>query len=284
MGYMKIPNLYKNIEILLFKECYCLEKIHGSSANVKWKIEGEKVILFSGGAKHDNFIKIFEEDKLRDKFKELFDCDVTVFGEAYGGKMMGMSGTYGKELKFIVFDVKVGDSWLSVPDAEEVALKLGLEFVDYKKVKTTLKALDKERDRPSTQAKRNGCGKDKMREGVVLRPLIELKKNNGSRIIVKHKGENFSETKTKREVDPARLKVLQEADAIADEWVTPMRLEHVLDKLGNPDEMEKTGDVVKAMIEDIFLEAKGEIVESTDASRAIGKKTAQLYKKKVSKI
>ena len=29
MGYIHIGNLYKDQEILLFKECYALEKIHG---------------------------------------------------------------------------------------------------------------------------------------------------------------------------------------------------------------------------------------------------------------
>lgn len=29
MGYLHISNLYKDIDILLFKECYALEKIHG---------------------------------------------------------------------------------------------------------------------------------------------------------------------------------------------------------------------------------------------------------------
>ena len=33
MAYMHIENLYRNQNILLFKQCYCLEKIHGTSAN-----------------------------------------------------------------------------------------------------------------------------------------------------------------------------------------------------------------------------------------------------------
>ena len=288
MGYLHIQNLYKNVEILLFKECYALEKIHGTSANIKWKPEQDKVILFSGGEKYTNFEKLFNINELNKKFKELFDCNVTIFGEAYGGKQQGMSETYGKELKFIVFDVKVEDNWLDVPNAEDVAKKLNLEFVAYDKVKTDLDLLNKQRDKDSVQADRNGCGKDKMREGIVLRPLIEVTKNNGNRIIVKHKRDEFKETKTKREVDPEKLKVLKEAGEIADEWVTPRRLEHVLDKLNNPDEIEKTGIVIKAMIEDVLRESKGEISDKKHSigsiSKAIGKKTAQLYKNKISLI
>ena len=283
MGYLHIDNLYKNTEILLFKECYALEKIHGSSAHLQWK--DNKIIFFSGGEKHETFKKIFDEEFLTNKFKELFEgINTTIFGEVYGGKCQGMSKTYGKEMKFVVFDVKVGDNWLDVPNAEDVAKKLNLEFVDFKRIKTDLKDIDFERDRFSAQAIINGCGNDKLREGVVLRPLIEVTKNNGSRIIVKHKRDEFLETKTKRDVNPEQLKILEDAKSIAEEWVTPMRLNHVLDKLGNPTEIEKTGVVIKAMIEDVTREAKGEIKESKQAMQFIGKKTAELYKRRISKI
>lgn len=282
MGYLHIDNLYKNTEILLFKECYALEKIHGTSAHISWK--DEKLILSAGGEKAERFNKLFDIKKLETKFKELFDCDVVIFGEAYGGKCQGMSATYGKELKFIVFDVKIDKNWLDVPNAEDIAKKLELEFVDYVKVKTNLKLLDKERDKNSMQAIRNGCGKRKLREGIVLRPLIEVIKNNGSRIISKHKREEFIETKTKREVNPEQLEILKNAKAIAEEWVTPMRLNHVLDKLGNPTEIEKTREVIKSMIEDVRREAKGEIIESQSVFQFIAKKTAQLYKQRISKI
>lgn len=281
IGYLHIPNLYKNTDILLFKECYALEKIHGSSAHLRWK--DNKIIFFSGGEKYEIFKKIFDEEFLNNKFKELFEgINVTIFGEVYGGKCQGMSETYGKEMKFIVFDVKVGDNWLDVPNAEDVAKKLNLEFVDYAKVTTDLESLNSERDKESTQAIRNGCGKGKLREGVVLRPLIEVTKNDGSRIIAKYKRDDFLETKTKREVNSEQLKILEDAEAIAEEWVTPMRLNHVLDKLGNPTDIKKTGIVIKAMIEDVIREAKGEIKESKQAMTLIGKKTAQLYKKKIS--
>ncbi len=285
MGYLHIPNLYKNTEILLFKECYAMEKIHGTSTHIQWK-DG-KIRFFSGGEKHEKFINLFNEQFLINKFTELFgveESNIIIYGEAYGGKQQGMSHTYGKELKFIVFDVKIDDNWLDVPNAEDVTKKFNLDFVFYNKIKTDMNLLNFERDSDSIQAIRNGCGIGKMREGIVLRPLIEVKKNNGDRIIVKHKRDEFIETRTKREVDPKKLKVIEDAKAIAKEWVTLMRLTHVLDKLNNPTEIEKTGIVIKAMIEDIRREAKGEIVESKQAIQAIGKSTAKLFKQKISKI
>ena len=284
MGYMHIDNLYKNTEILLFKECYALEKIHGTSAHITWKAETKEVILFSGGVKYVNFEKLFDKQNLKDKFEELFDNDTTIFGEAYGGPCQKMRETYGDELKFVAFDIKVGYCWLDVPTAEGIVLNLGLEFVDYHKVSTDLNSLDNERDMPSTQAFRNGLGNNKIREGVVLRPLIELTKNNGKRIIAKHKADSFLETATKRKVNVGQLKVLQEAEAIANEWVTPMRLNHVLDKLNNPNTIQDTGKVIKAMVEDVYREGKNEIVESKQAMIAISKHTAKLYKNLVTRL
>jgi hypothetical protein len=281
MGYLDIDNLYKYPDILLFKEVYALEKIHGTSAHISWKSGTLK--FFAGGEKHEKFVALFDA-ALAERFVALTHPEVTVFGEAYGGKCLGMSGTYGKSLKFVVFDVKVGEYWLSVPQAEDVTKHLGLEFVHYVKCSTDLGELNRERDAPSVQAKRNGIEQDKLREGVVLRPLIELTKNSGGRIICKHKRDEFKETATPREVDPEKLRIITEATAIADEWVTPMRLTHVLDKMPTATGMEHTGDVIRAMIEDVQREASGEVVWSKDAERAIGSATAKLYKQRVTSV
>ena len=54
MGYMHIDNLYKDQRVLQFKECYCMEKIHGSSAHVSFdKIDGKNIInYYAGGVPH----------------------------------------------------------------------------------------------------------------------------------------------------------------------------------------------------------------------------------------
>lgn len=278
MGYMHIKNLYADTTILMFKECYALEKIHGTSAHITWLPINKQINFFSGGEKHENFLKLFNEKDLQDKFANIStDSSVIVYGEAYGGKQQGMSHTYGKTLKFIVFDVKIGDNWLDVPNAEDVAKKLGLEFVAYEKVSTDLASLDFERDRPSRQAKRNGILEDKIAEGVVLRPLIELSTNNGSRIICKHKRKEFGETKTHIEVDPAKREKIEGAKSIAAEWVTPMRMSHVLDKLGNPRDISLTGTVIKAMIEDVERESAGIVAWDKDIQKEVGRVAATIY-------
>ncbi len=278
MGYMHIENLYKNRDILLFKECYAMEKIHGTSAHISW--DGSKVNYFSGGEKYDNFIKLFNDAELTEIFIKIGNDKVVIFGEAYGGKCQGMSETYGKELRFIAFEVKIGDLWLNVPNAEQVVLSLGLEFVSYTRINTDQYSLDTELNMPSAQALRNGISGNKKREGIVLRPLVEFKKNNGERIIAKYKHDDFRETKSTRPLDQDKLKILSEAKEIADEWVTEMRLTHVLDTF-KPYDISMTGNIINVMVEDVMREGKGEIADSKDIRAAIGKRTAQLFKSRL---
>lgn len=276
MGYLHINNLYKDQTILLFKEAWALEKCHGTSAHISY--DGN-LRFFSGGEKHDNFVKLFNQEKLLEKFKEIYNGNtIIIFGEAYGGKQQGMSDTYGPNLKFIVFDVKIGERWLSVPKAEAITKQFELEFAPYDKTTTDLSNLDYQRDRDSIIAINNGMGIGKKREGIVLRPLEEMTLNNGERVIAKHKRDDFRETKTPRPiVDPSKLQVLEDAQKIADEWVTQTRLIHVLDKI--PDySIEKTAQVIQAMKEDIVREAKGEIVINDTVLKTIGKFTAVLFK------
>lgn len=243
--------------------------------------------FFAGGESHDNFVKLFDVNALTAAFVALGHEKVMVYGEAYGGRCQGMKATYGDQLRFVVFDVQVGGAWLNVENAANVAQKLGLEFVHYKRVSTDLTALNAERDLASEQAFRNGCAERdnpetwKIREGVVLRPIVEMTDKHGNRIIAKHKRAEFSERKTIPEIDPVKREIMAKADAIADEWVTDMRLSHVLDKLGSPNDMADTGKVIAAMVEDVCREASGEIVESKSARKAIGARAAKLFKARV---
>lgn len=278
MSYMHIENLYKARHILAFKECYALEKIHGTSAHISWN--KEQVGFFTGES-HPSFVALFDKERLVENFIALGHEKVMVYGENYGGKIQGMSETYGKEKKFVCFEVTIDGLWLNVPNAHDVVTKLGLEFVHYDLIPATKEAIEAIMAMDSAQAIRNGMGPGHRREGVVLRPVFEVRLNNDERVIAKHKNPEFAETKTPRPLDEAKLKLLEEAEAIADEWVTDMRLNHVLDAFPQPWDVTVTGDVIKAMIADIQREAAGEIVDSREARTAIGKRTAKLFKGKL---
>jgi len=284
MGYLHIQNLYKCQDVLLFKELYALEKVHGTSAHISLK-EGS-LAFFAGGANHERFVSLFNAEALKGALAELGAQEVVVYGEAYGGKMQGMRDSYGDNLAFIVFDVRIDTVWLPVPAAEAVATKLGLEFVPWVKIPATVESCDAERDRPSGVAERRGRGFDKRREGVVLRPVLEVLNLYGERIIAKHKRDEFRETATPRVVlvDPSKAECLAGAEAIALEWVTPMRLEHVLSKKAGTPDLSWIPAVVVSMVEDVEREAVGEIVKSRAAHKAIGARTVKLFKARLQQV
>ena len=279
MGYAKIQNLYRAKDILEFKRVYALEKIHGTSAHINWN--NGKLSFSSGGATHSAFVALFDEEYLRTRFTEVGCEKVRIYGEAYGGKLQGMRNTYGPDLKFVVFEVQIDGYWLDVPTAEAFAKSFNLEFVAYDLVSTDTDTLTAERNKPSVQAARNGCGSDKKREGIVLRPPIELTKNNGERLMAKYKNDDFAETKTPRSIDVDKQQLLTEAKEIANEWVTEMRLTHVLDKNPQVCSIENMRELLNAMVEDIRLESPGEIVLSVAAIRAINNLTAQMFKRRL---
>lgn len=278
MSYMHIENLYKNQDILLFKECYALEKIHGTSAHISWREGG--LHFFPGGENHDRFIDLFDHERLIASMANIEAA--VIYGEAYGGKQQGMSETYGNSLSFICFEVKIGDNWLAVPQAESFATNRGLDFVHYDKVETGLSVLDALRDAPSVQAARNGIKESKPREGIVLRPIIEVIKNNGARIIAKHKALAFAETKTPREVDTAKAKILEDAEQIAFEWVTENRLANILSRFEEYG-IEDTGTIIGLMIEDITREGEGEVIDTKEMRKVVSRNTALMFKKRLNR-
>lgn len=274
MGFMHIQNLYQNKDIIsLFKECYALEKIHGTSASITYK--QKEITLFPGGESIVNFEKLIDKQLLIDKLST-YGNEVVIYGELYGGKQQGMSVTYGAQLKFIVFKASIDGIWINVPEEEKLAKDVGLEYVSYEKIPATIEEINKQRDLDSVQAQRNGMGTGHKREGIVLRPIIELQYPDGSCVISKHKADEFRETKTPRLLSE-KPKVLSQSDDVANEWVTEMRLIHVLDKIpGHNITMMK--QIISAMIEDILREGNKEIVDTKEAKGAIAKKTADMYK------
>jgi len=284
VSYMSIPNLYKEQEILLFREVYALEKIHGTSAHLSYTPDkettlGSRLAFFAGGGKYETFIELFDAEAIRTKLDEIAPPNnkVHVYGEFYGGKMQGMRKVYGDKQKFVAFEVKIGDTWLNVPNAEDICNKLGIEFVHYKRIPTTLEAIDAERDAPSEQAVRNEMG-EHHREGIVLRPIEEVVLNSGKRVIAKHKRDEYKETKAPRQISPEKLKVIENAKVIANEWVTQERLNHILTKGVVEATIENTGKIIALMTDDILREAEGEIVDSPDARKQIGRLTALMFK------
>ena len=302
MGYMKkIENLYRCPKMLLEHDVlYALEKVHGTSTHITWNGSGFR--FFAGGANHEAFLALFDEAQLemniinhittfsrlacRHPNKDVWDLLVennntfTLYGEGYGGKLLKMRNVYG-DLKFIGFDVKIGDTWLDVPDAEIFFRLIGLDFVQYTLVNTDIPSINHARDMASVVANKAGMGKNHVREGIILRPLKEYNATNGKRVMAKHKTKEYSETSTYRELDETVMKMWSDCAEVAQEWVTKERLNHVLSKLFTVDEVPfiiDTSKVCKAMLDDIKAESTGEIEWSRETEIEIFKRTGSFFR------
>lgn len=286
MGYRHISNLYQNKEIMLFKQCYALEKINGTSSHIIYNATNDQLHFSSGGASYDLFVSLFNKEELLEKFRanrvEHPEVDkITVYGEAYGGKIQGMSHTYGPNLCFTAFEVQVMEEWLGVLLAEKLATRFGFEFVPYELIDCTEEAINAARDSDSVVAVRRGMGPGHQREGVVLRPVIELQHPNGGRVISKHKHPKFEEKARapKSLNDPEQEKILSAANEIADEWMVMNRATNILSHWKEEDiKIENTKRFISAAIEDVTREAAGQIQMSEAAVKAISRKAAQLFK------
>ena len=118
-----------------------------------------------------------------------------------------------------------------------------------------------------------------------------MTKNNGERIIAKHKRSEFAERGSPKldDLDPTRRVLMESAEAIAEEWVTPVRMEHVIDRLisyrENKDvEIKDTGSIIALMVEDVTREAAGEIVDNPHVRKAISSKAAKMFKNKLKSV
>jgi len=297
MGYMHINQLYKDQTILEFKEAFAMEKVHGTSSNISWN--GTEVSFFAGGESHVNFVNLFDKEALKSAFQKVFgDTPAIIYGEAHGGSQQKMSKTYGDRLRFIAFDVFSSDRFWDVEDAYRLVTEdFGLLFVPFQRIPATVEAFEIKKNAPSEVAAIYGCqgNTDRfgfcppIREGIVIRPIHEFTDKWGKRVICKHKRPEFQErqnTPDVKDFDPEKIKQMEEADAVAEEWVVVERLNHVLDKLGNPKELSMTGKVISAMVEDVLREAEGEINldDKSRIAKAIGNKTVKMYKEFCRKV
>lgn len=126
--------------------------------------------------------------------------EVTLFGEGYGPKIQG-GGKYRADQSFILFDVHIGNTWLSRDNVNDVASKLSIDSVPVVGTGTLTEAIDVVRD--GYTFNRAGAivryGRDGLQskfgefeaEGLVVRPVVPLLNRQGDRITTKIKGKDF---------------------------------------------------------------------------------------------
>ena len=187
-----ILNDYRNSTVAYLKDNIWLftEKVDGTNIRVHW--DGHNVEF--GGRTDKAQIPGHLLSKLNEMFatseaEELFeqtwgDKEVILFGEGYGPKIQN-GGEYRSDVSFILFDVLVGDNYQEREWVEKTAQMFNIDVVPIVLTGTIQDGIDYVMKHP-----RSTMG-TAMMEGVVGRPMIELRDRRGERVIVKIKWEDF---------------------------------------------------------------------------------------------
>jgi ATP-dependent RNA circularization protein (DNA/RNA ligase family) len=181
----------ETVEFLANNEWEFTEKIDGTNIRIYW--DGHKITF--GGRTERASIPSHLVNKLNDIFlneetEQLFEQkfgekEVILFGEGYGVKIQAVGSEYRSDVGFILFDVLVGETYISRESVEDIAKAFGLEIVPIVLRGTIQEAVDFIKTKPNST-----IGKAKM-EGVVGRPKVELQDRCGHRLIVKIKCRDF---------------------------------------------------------------------------------------------
>jgi hypothetical protein len=128
--------------------------------------------------------ELFPLDKLVDHFgNESIGTGITLYGEGFGAGIQ-KGGAYGP-VDFILFDIKIGDFWLSEGAITGIAESLGLRRVPYQTM-TLSSAISIVSSHELGSSIKEGEA-----EGLVCVPVVPLFDKWGQRVIVKVKGVDF---------------------------------------------------------------------------------------------
>lgn len=180
----------ETVEFLSDNKWAFTEKIDGTNIRVHWN--GHKIAF--GGRTDRAQIPAHLVNKLSERFlnvetEELFEQkfgerEVILFGEGYGNKIQN-GGAYRSDVDFILFDVMIGDNYQSRESVEDIAKCFSLEIVPIIMYGSIQEAVDFVKTKPNST-----IGTAKM-EGVVGRPIVEMRDRCGKRIIIKIKVRDF---------------------------------------------------------------------------------------------
>ncbi len=182
----------ETVKYLRFNDWQFTEKIDGTNISVEW--DGHAV-SFHGRTERaqipKHLLEYLEKTFLTTEAEELFeqtygDKNVILYGEGYGAKIQN-GGNYRSDVSFILFDVLIGDNWQEREWVEKTAKMFGIDVVPVVFVGSLKEGVDYVMEHhPSTIG-------TAMMEGVVGRPMVEMRDRLGKRIIVKIKWEDFKE-------------------------------------------------------------------------------------------
>jgi len=174
----------------LFKNFWVwTEKIDGT--NIRIMFDGEKTITFGGKTDRAQLptklvVRLNEVYLPKvDIFRGLFgNTPACLYGEGFGAGIQ-KGGKYRPDQDFIMFDININDWWIKRDDVSEVAKELKTDIVPIVDIDSLSNMVEFVRKGFKSQ------WGDFQAEGLVARPVVELKARNGDRIITKLKCKDF---------------------------------------------------------------------------------------------
>lgn len=165
------------------------EKVNGTNIRLIWDCERAHIGGRSDSAQIPaNLLECL--NTLTPNLGKIFNAPAVIYGEGYGVKIQKGGGNYNPDRAcFVVFDVRVGDTWLERENVDGIAKKLGIDegtyivpIVDVGPLTRAIKLAEQGFD--------SVWGNFKA-EGLVMRPSVELLDRRGHRIIAKIKSKDF---------------------------------------------------------------------------------------------
>lgn len=181
------------VEFLKDNQWHFTEKIDGTNVRVHW--DGHKV-LFGGRtdsaqmptnlmyALNEKFLGMVNEELFEQKFGEM---SVTLYGEGYGEKIQKGGGNYRDGVGFILFDVYINGNWLERENVEDIAKAFSVPVAPIVLIGTIDEAVQFVKTVPVSQIAKVPHES----EGLVGRPVVEMRDRRGDRVIVKVKVRDF---------------------------------------------------------------------------------------------
>ena len=185
-----IEDQWATDEFALLKDCPWIwtEKIDGTNIRIMYE---DGLVRFGGRTDNaqiptfllDRLMVLFNPQTLRGPFP---DGNAILYGEGYGAKIQKGGGNYIPDgVDFILFDVRVGDVWLTRDSVMDVADKMKIKVVPGMGIGSLSEMVE------AVRSGLRSAVAEREAEGIVARPLVDLFDRRGQRIITKIKVKDF---------------------------------------------------------------------------------------------
>lgn len=184
----------ETVEFLKDQQWQCTEKIDGINIGIVW--DGHRVVC-QGRTENaqipsklmNKLLKLFGTNECEELFEQKFgEMPVVLFGEGYGAGIQKGGGNYCNDVSFILFDVYLPNDqmFLKRESVEDIAKAFSVYCVPIILTGTLQEAIDYVKQKPKST-----IGTANM-EGLVCRPVVELRDRRGRRVITKIKVKDFA--------------------------------------------------------------------------------------------